>query len=166
MSKIITAKTNMTADENNRTLLGKLQSALVDMNLVSGALTIGGTASKIKIAAAIKFVLDGIMYTKAISDNVTLAAKTVTNAKFNVCLISIDKDGTVTSTWGTEGATIPTVVLPILPAANVAIGMIIINPTGTGNFIAATDSLGDSTIVPGAIYINIVGAYDNKVESL
>ncbi len=79
---------------------------------------------------------------------------TVTNAKFNVFVLSLAADGTVTATMGTEGATIGAVVFPALPASDVMIGFVIINPTGTGNFVGGTTELGDATVAPNAVYVN------------
>ena len=40
----------------------------------------------------------------------------------------------------------------------VVIGYVIINPTGTGNFVGGTTELDDSTVVPNAVFVNTQGA--------
>ena len=39
----------------------------------------------------------------------------------------------------------------------------IINPTGTGNFVGNTTALDDVTVVPNAVYVNTIGAFDPTV---
>jgi hypothetical protein len=85
---------------------------------------------------------------------------TVTNAKFNVFVFSATFDGTTftpVTRIGTEAATRGAVVFPTVPATDVLIGFVEINPTGTGNFVGGTTALDDATVVPNATYVNFVG---------
>lgn len=120
----------------------------------SGALAIKtGSSAVAKTAAAVYYFVAGKLYTKAAGDMAALAG-TVTNAKFNVFVFTVNAAGTVATAMGTEGATIDAIVFPATPVASVVIGFVIINPTGTGNFVGGTTALDDGTVVPTAVYIN------------
>lgn len=88
---------------------------------------------------------------------------TVTNAKFNVFAFFVDAAGTLTSAMGTEAATRAGVILPPMPVNKALIGLLVINPTGTGNFVGNTTALDDATVVPNAEYINAIGPMDFSV---
>jgi hypothetical protein len=141
------------------TLFDKLQRATIQSLLVSGALAIKAGASALaKTAATAYFMVDGLVFSKAASDMAALAG-TVTNAKFNVFVFGVTSAGTLSTTMGTEAATLGGVVFPALPDGVVALGFVIINPTGTGNFVGGTTALDDATVVPNAVYVNTVGEF-------
>jgi hypothetical protein len=85
---------------------------------------------------------------------------TVTNAKFNVFCFFVDSAGTTSVAMGTEGATLAALKWPDFPINKAPIGWVLINPTGTGNFVGGTTALGDVTVVPNAVYMSPVGAVD------
>lgn len=139
-------------------LLDKLQRATVNSLLVSGALAIhGASAATVKTTATMYYLIDGQLFSKAATDPLTALSGTVTNGKFNVFVFCINSAGTVTVLMGTEAATLGGVVLPTVVDGTIAFGMIIINPTGTGNFVGGTTNLDDATVAPNAVYINLVG---------
>lgn len=124
--------------------------------LNSAGLAIGSSSKKkVKVANTTYALVDGVLVKKT-SAEVALAG-TVTNAKFNVFVITVKADGTLVARMGTEGATIGAVVFPTVPKTESILGFVIINPTGTGNFVGATTDLDDGTVAPGAVYINNVG---------
>lgn len=165
MNKTITAETNMSAMGKDRTLLSKIQNALCDVVLNSAGLAIGSSSKKaVKIANTIYAIANGTLVKKTTAE-IALAG-TITNAKFNVFVLSINSSGTVTATMGTEGATIGAVAFPAVPANEAVIGFVIVNPTGTGNFVGATTDLDDATVVPNAVYVNTVSAFNSNVLSL
>lgn len=112
-----------------------------------------------------------ITYALVVGKLVKLAANTdmaalsgtVTNAKFNVFAFYVDVGGALTSQMGTEGATLGAVVLPPLPVNKALLGYLIVNPTGTGNFVGNTTALDDATVVPNAAYINAIGPMDHTL---
>lgn len=131
--------------------------------LATGALAIkAGGSAIVKTANTIYALTVAIatglvtLVTKAASDMAALAG-TVTAAKFNVFCFFIDSAGTLTSAMGTEGATLATVVFPTFPPGKACIGFVIINPTGTGNFVGGTTALDDGTVIPNAVYVNTLG---------
>jgi len=147
------------------TLLGKIQASLVDRTLVSAALAIGsGSKKKVKLVAAPYALVNGVLVKGTINEEEALAG-TVTNAKFNVFVLAMDSSGVVTTAMGTEGATLGAVVFPTLPANTACLGFVIVNPTGTGNFVGASTDLDDATVVPNAVYINTL-SFNANVLSL
>ncbi|PIY96079.1 MAG: hypothetical protein COY66_04980 [Candidatus Kerfeldbacteria bacterium CG_4_10_14_0_8_um_filter_42_10] len=141
------------SDATLRASLGKIQDTMCYQILNSGALAIGtGSKAKVKVVSTVYALLNGAIVKKT-SAEVALSG-TVTNAKFNVFVISLKADGTLTATMGTEGATIGAVVFPTIPTSEAVVGFVIINPTGTGNFVGATTNLDDGTVVPNAVYVN------------
>ena len=143
--------------------LGKIQDNLCDVVLNTAGLAIGtSAATAVKIANTIYALIDGVLVKKTTAE-VALSG-TVTNAKFNVFVLSVDASGTVTATMGTEGATIGAVVLPAVPEDEAVVGFVIVNPTGTGNFVGGTTDLDDATVVPNAVYVNT--PYPFKANSL
>lgn len=77
-------------------VLDKLQRATVNCLLVSGALAIHGASSpNAKTTATMYFMIDGQVFSKTATDPLTALSGTVTNAKFNVFIFSINSAGTV-----------------------------------------------------------------------
>lgn len=137
-----------------RTLLGKIQSNLCDVCLNSAGLAIGTSSKKkVKVVNTTYVMLAGALKSVAAATEVALSG-TVTNALFNVFVLSVSDTDTVTATMGTEGATLGAVVFPTVPANEAVIGFVSINPTGTGGFVGATTDLDDATVVPNAVYYN------------
>lgn len=124
--------------------------------LNSGGLAIKtGSSATVKTANDVYYMIDGALYKLAAADMTALAG-TVTNAYFNVFVFAVDSDGNVSMTMGTEATTLAGVVFPTTPSDEAVIGFVIINPTGTGNFVGGTTALDDGTVTPGAVYINAV----------
>lgn len=146
-------------------LFDKLQRPLSSMVLNSAGLTIGSSSKpKVKIANTTYAYVEGVLVKKTTAEIVI--SGTVTNAKFNVYVLSIDSAGTVTAQMGTEGATIGAVVFPTVASGSAVIGFVIVNPTGTGNFVGGTTDLDDATVVPNAVYVNTNFAFLPGMESI
>lgn len=122
----------------------------------------GSTLAKTGAASTHVSVTGKLVRIAAATDLAALSG-TVTNAKFNVYCWFIDSAGTVTSAMGTEGATRAAVVFPAFPVNKALVGFVIINPTGTGNFVGGTTALDDGTVTPNAEYIAATGAFDPTV---
>lgn len=133
-------------------LFDKLQRALTAQLLNTGALAIGTAKAKVLIANTIYALIEGTLVKKTTAEIVL--SGTVTNAKFNVYVLSINSAGTVAAAMGTEAATLGGVTLPPLPDGSAMIGFVIVNPTGTGNFVGGTTELDDATVAPNAVYVN------------
>lgn len=139
--------------------LKSIQATLCNCILPTGTnphagLAIAGTASKVKTSYAVYGLVDGAIFTKAATDNLWTLAGTVVNATFNVFVLTLKVDGTATARMGTAGATLAAVVFPVIPADEIVVGFVVVNPTGTGNFVGGTTALNDATVVPNAAYVN------------
>jgi len=153
---------------SDKRLAADLMKVLVDVYerlrcvmLSSAGLVISATTTKVKTGASICYLsVQGVMRSIAAGTDMPVLAGTVNNAKFNVFVFSIGVDGTTYTTMGTEGATYAAVKWPVVPASRTIIGFVIINPTGTGNFVGGTTPLGDATVAPNAVYVSPLGAFD------
>lgn len=120
----------------------------------------GGSALAKTGSAITHYIANGVKGRIAGSTDMPALVGTVTNAKFNVFVFTVDSGGTVRVQIGVEGATEAAIKWPVLDQKRAILGMIIINPTGTGNFVGGTTALDDVTVVPNAQYISPVGVFD------
>lgn len=128
--------------------------------LTSGALAIkAGGSAVVATASVVTAMSDGKLLSKAASDMAALAG-TVVADQFNVYVFAMTAAGTLSTTMGTEGASLAAVRFPVVSVLSVVIGFVIINPTGTGNFVGGTSVLDDATIVPNAVYVNTPFIFD------
>lgn len=153
-------------DSTNRFNLTRLLYPLFDREtstpLNSAGLVIHGAGGTVpKIGASDFYALaNGIMVKIAASTDMPALAGTVVNATFNVFCFFVDSGGTKTSVMGTAGSTLAKVAFPQFPEGKALIGFIIINPTGTGNFVGGTTALDDATVVPNTVYVSPNGGFD------
>lgn len=133
--------------------------------LASAGLVIkAGGSTLAKTGGSIVYALaQGTLVKIAAATDMAALSGTVTNAKFNAFVFYIDSAGTITSAMGTEGATLAAMVLPEPPVGKAIVGFVIINPTGTGNFVGGTTALDDATVVPNAAYVSPAGPWDQTV---
>ncbi len=142
-------------------LLNRLRSATLS---TAGLVIKAGGSTLAKTGSAVThYIADGVKGRIAGSTDMPALVGTVTNAAFNVFVFVVDKAGTVTVQMGTEGATEAAIKWPKLDQKKAIVGFIIINPTGTGNFVGGTTALDDGTVAPGAAYVSPVGAFDPAV---
>lgn len=167
MAKTITTSVGGLADGGVRSAISELQGAIVDSFLSTGGLAIkAGGSAIVKAGTLCKALINGILVSVAANTDWAALSGTVTNAKFNVFVFSMTSDGTKTTSMGTEGATLGDVVFPAIPADSAVIGFVIINPTGTGNFVGGTTALDDATVVPNAVYVNTPFPFNPNVLAL
>lgn len=161
------ALTEMTANRNLLSILEKIQYALCTRVLTTGALAISATKTKAKTANTIKYMIAGNLYSKAAADMAALAGTVAADA-FNAWYFFVSADGTLTSVLGTAGATLADIVPPLtsFDGSKACIGMVVVNPTGTGDFVGGTTELDDATVVPNAVYIDFLEPYNPNLVSL
>lgn len=146
--------------------LDRVQRALSTFVFDTGALAIKAAASALaKTVNTVRFCVDGNVYSKAAADMAALAG-TVTNATFNVFVFSVNSAGTLATRMGAAGATLGAVTFPEIPDGEAIIGYVIINPTGTGNFVGGTTALDDATVVPNAVYVNTPYPFLTNLQNL
>lgn len=145
-------------------LLDKLQRPLSSILLNSGALAIGTAKAKVLIANTIYAYVESVLVKKTTAEIVL--SGTITEDKFNVYVLSINSAGTVSAQMGAEAATIGGVAFPTIVSGSAVIGFVIVNPTGTGNFVGGTTELDDATVAPNAVYVNTPMSFLPGMESI
>lgn len=149
------------SDARNLVLvLEKVYKRLGNVGLSTANLTIATTKAKIKSQADYYGFIGGVLVKKATTDNlITLTtASNCANALFNVTVFTINSSGTITNRAGTAGASLAAIKWPTLPSDEAVFGILIVNPTGTGDFVGGTTALDDATVVPNAVYLNPLSA--------
>lgn len=147
-----------------RVIIDPIGDRLSSQNVTSAVLAIkAGGSAVVKGSAAFNGIAKGRLYTKVINTDMAALVGTVVNATFNVWVFSVDAAGTLRSDIGNAGATLGAVTFPEPLFNQAIIGYVIINPTGTGNFVGGTTALDDATVVPNAVYVNITGGFDPTV---
>jgi hypothetical protein len=149
------------------TLFDKLQRRFANVCLSSAGLAIkAGASAVVKAGSAFKVYSEGTFVSKAANTDMAALSGTVTNAKFNVFVFTIDSSGNLKSYMGTEGSTRAAVLWPTVLDGETIIGFIEVNPTGTGNFVGGTTALDDATVVPNIVYVNTPFPFIPGIETL
>lgn len=144
-----------------RTMLQAMVNRLSSQTLSTPGLAIKAASNVLaKAGTAFHAVAGGVPVKFAANTDMASLAGTVTNAKHNVFCFFVDSAGALTTVMGTEGASFGTMKFPSIPSKKAMIGYVYINPTGTGNFVGGTTPLDDATVVPNAVYVNTLGAFD------
>lgn len=165
MAKSIARSSEGLSNANMYSAIQKIQRTICDVALTTGGLVIGSSAAaKVKIATTVYGWVNGILVKKTTAE--IAISGTITADKFNVYVLTLKSDGTVTVAMGTEGATIGAVVMPTIPDDEAVIGFVIINPTGTGNFVGGTTELGDTGVVPNAVYVDTPYPFNPNADEL
>jgi hypothetical protein len=129
--------------------------------LTSAVLAIkAGSSALVKSTEPFTALVGNVIVTKADNTDMAALSGTVAADLFNIYVFYVDSAGTLTSAMGTAGATYAAVIPPVTPVDKTAIGAVLINPTGTGDFVGGTSALDDGTIVPNASYCSFVGHVD------
>lgn len=165
ISQLLAGLANKTDAGFLRTVLGAIGDRYASQALSSAGLVIkAGGSAVVKTGASTTYAMaNGRLVSKAAATDMAALVGSVSNAKFNVFAFFIDQSGTLTSAMGIEASTLAGVKFPPIPVGKAMLGFVIINPTGTGNFVGGTTALDDATVVPNAGYVNTVGAFDPTV---
>ena len=134
--------------------------------LTSAGLVIkAGSSALVKAGNAVYAVANGVLINKAANTDMAALSGTVVNATFNVFVFTVNQAGTLYAQMGTAGASLAAVRWPTINQNRAIIGFVVINPTGTGNFVGGTTALDDVTVVPNAVYVNTQGAFDPTADT-
>jgi hypothetical protein len=152
----------MSLDNVTRVGRNGFRHSLINGNflLKSGALATSATESIVEIGASAYALINGTLVTLASGVDMPALVGTVDADMFNVYVFYVNEAGTTRTAMGTEGATLGAVVFPEREDDEAVIGFVIINPTGTGDFVGGTTDLDDATVVPNAVYINTAYPFD------
>lgn len=119
----------------------------------------GGTVPKTG-AADFYAIANGVLQKITAATSMPALVGTVVNATFNVFCFFVDSGGNVTVAMGNAGTTLALIQFPQFPTGKALVGFIIINPTGTGNFVGGTTALDDGTVVPNTVYVSPQRSFD------
>lgn len=126
------------------------------------AIKAGGSAL-VKATNVVQQVVNGVWGT-ATAANLDMAALSGTTAadKFAVYVFRVASDGTtVTSAKSADADSLAQLLWPTGSGTLCTLGGVIINPTGTGDFVGGTTALDDATVVPNAVYFNLTKVREN-----
>ncbi|PIV90877.1 hypothetical protein COW46_00870 [Candidatus Gracilibacteria bacterium CG17_big_fil_post_rev_8_21_14_2_50_48_13] len=140
--------------ESRKSLIELAKSANHTLLSTGGLAIKAGGSALVKAATACRAFVNGTLVSISANTDMAALAGTITADLFNVYVFSVDSAGTLYTQMGTEGAALGDIVFPVVPADRAVIGFIIVNPTGTGNFVGGTTALDDATVVPNAVYVN------------
>lgn len=133
------------------------------MTSTAGLIIHGSASTVAKTGAADCYGLaKGIMCKIAASTDMPALVGTVNNANFNFFCFFMDSAGVVTSAMGTQATTLAGVVFPQFPTEKALVGFLIINPTGTGDFVGGTTALDDGTVAPNTVYQSPISGFDPR----
>jgi hypothetical protein len=118
-----------------------------------------GGSAVVKGGSAFVYAANGVLVSKAANTDMAALSGTVADSKFNVFCFFGDSAGTLTSSMGTEAATLAAVVWPTIPANKAMIGFIIVATSGA-SFIGGTTALDAGTVT--VTYVNTTGSVDPK----
>jgi len=161
LNPLLAAMPDKMAATQMSTILTGIYRRLNSVTLTSAGLAIkAGASALVKTGAtATTLSVEGVLASIAAATDMPALVGTVTADLFNVYVFSQDRAGTRYTTMGTEAATLAGVKFPSIPDNRAVIGFIVVNPTGTGNFVGGTTALDDATVVPNVVYNNTVGAF-------
>ena len=109
-------------------------------------------------------VVNRVLLSISSATNMAALVGSVPNAQYGTFHFYTDQNGTLTTLAGSPATTLAGVLLPATPMNTACIGIVIINPTGTGPFVGGTTSLTDGTVVPNAVFVNFVGNVDPSIS--
>ena len=153
------------ASSRDRDVLRKTLTAVYDklssQTLTSPGLVIAASNTTAKTGASTTYAtVHGSLVSIAAGTSMAALSGSVANGTFNVFVFYVDQYGNLTSAIGTPANSLSGVVFPQQNPKTTMLGFVIVNPTGTGSFVGGTTSLADATVVPNAVYINTLGAFD------
>ena len=142
-------------------ILNRFQSCALNG---AGLVIKAGSSALAKTGASVfHYIAEGVKGRISAGTDMPALVGTVTNAMFNVFVFSVDKAGTLSVQMGVEGATEAAIKWPKLDQRKAVVGFLVINPTGTGNFVGGTTALDDATVAPNTAYISPSGVFDPQV---
>lgn len=140
-----------------------IKTAMKNMSLSSGAIAIATTVQKVKSTATINYLINGVYYSKAATDNFwVLTGFDCSASMYNKCLLCIDDAGAMQIAPGTEAAAAADVVLPAIPANWAVCGYVQVQQSAGGAFTGGTTGLNDATTTD--TYVNMAFHPDQVTE--
>jgi hypothetical protein len=162
LARLLQAIRDSATQEAIRKIMTPLYQSTSNQAMSSAGLVIKSATNPVAKSgpAATVFSVNGDLVTLPASTDMPALVGTVQNGKWNVFCFFIDAAGVKTSAMGGQGATLASSSFPDFPANKALIGYIVINPTGTGNFVGGTTPLDDATVIPNAVFVSPVGGFN------
>ena len=161
--KWLAGVTNYPINGALRKILLPVYDRMTSVTLTSAGLVIKGAASALaKTGGSVTYFISyGVLGKIAASTDMPALAGTVTNAQFGVYCFFVDSGGTTSMAFGGSFASLAAVKFPQFPVGKALIGFVIVNPTGTGDFVGGTTALDDGTVVPNAVFVSPTEGFDS-----
>jgi hypothetical protein len=99
----------------------------------------GGDTAKMDMSVAVDYLIDGVAYSKGVTNNIVVGAATTGAGEYRAITVSLDAAGTVTQTVSAVASAAP-VTVPAVPANNCPVATIQIPASftpGTTTFLTA-----------------------------
>lgn len=123
--------------------------AAITLNAGVLAISAGGSALA-KITNAIEYIIAGVIARLAAA-NMPALAGTILQNNFGGWVFTVNAAGVVAARFMTQGASLATVVMPVIPVTDAVIGYVRLNPTAA-NFVGGTTLLDAANT--NAIYVD------------
>lgn len=138
----------------------------------SGAIAAGSTATKVQLAAAVLYMVNGVLCLKAITDDLwTMPTVTIAHDAPNIICLYLDAAGTATAVAGGAGAvvsgngTAPTYIkFPPTPENKCLIGFVMISTAST-DWVGGTNDVATAGAYTATFY-NTVGATFDQTATI
>lgn len=156
-----TSRTPLTAQASAiNTALTSIFQQMRTRCYTTGVLAEGTNAGTIKTTATLAFSIDGLMYSKAATDNIAMTAAAVQAALTDCAyLVCIDSGGTVSTVKGTAVANGGTLVVPApVSAATCPFGYIKVALANAATFTAGTTDLSASDVTATYFQLGVLPA--------
>lgn len=132
-----------------------------------GLRIVGGSGSPLAEAqtAVYALVADTLVLVAAGTDMPALSG-TVDADDFGLYVWEVDAAGTVTQLTLATASTFAGITFPTLSDDKACVGALLVNPTGTGDFVGGTTDIDDATVVPNAVFFDghNFGGISNRIE--
>jgi hypothetical protein len=143
--------------------LADLRRAMLNMPLSDPGIAIANNAAKVKTAATLVYLIDGVFCSKGATDDFwTLAGITVPAEYYQKYLLCIDANGAASIVQGTPHTTAAGVVLPDWPDSKCIAGVLQVFTTGA-TFVPGTTLLSAGAVTdtyydgfPGLLPLRII----------
>lgn len=130
-----------------------LQALLLNETAGPAGIVAGTTTGTVKVATAFNYAINGVYYTKAITDNIAISGAVQGAGTTAWYVLSINSSGTVTTTKGADGVTS---TLPQAPANQAVFALMKITTDSSHSFTPGTTGTGATGIT--TVFYNVMGA--------
>lgn len=115
----------------------------------------GGSGSALAEHQNVLYALvNGTLVTAAAGTDLPALSGTVSNGAFGLFVWTVDSAGTVAQLTLATGASFGAITFPSIPDNKAVVGALLVNPTGTGDFVGGTTNIDDATVAPNAVFFD------------